>query len=180
MNFPDLKLPSLDSRRVKRLRKRTKQYVGRIKHYIPVILAFGLGFLLGFVQEDKHPASTDTPAGGDIAHVQEVDMAGAEEFADRIVEMLRRSQCSQIYSETSLGFRVNASEEQWLAQCTIAASVLKGEAAEVGVADSNANDDVVEFSYRINAEDDKTYIILIQVVNRSGLWRLQGINSQVE
>lgn len=179
MNFPDFKLPSLDAKRVKRWRKQAKQYTDRVKGYLPVIIAFGLGFLLGFVQ-DKQPASTGTPAGEDTAQVQEIDTAGAEEFADRIVEMLRRSQCSQIYSETSLGFRVNASEEQWLAQCTVAASVLKGEAAEVEAADSNTNDDVVEFSYKINAEDDKTYIILVQVVNRNGQWRLQGINSQVE
>lgn len=178
MKFPRVKLPKANAKRLKHFKKRARQFMADNKRYVPLILAFGLGFLIGYVQSPA-PSSSDTD-GQNTAQTQEIDSTGAEEFADRIIEMLRQSQCSQIYSETSLGFRASASEEAWLSQCSVAATVLKGEASEVQATDSNTNDDVVEFSYRIHAEDGKTYIVLVQTVNRNGQWRLQGIDSQVE
>lgn len=177
MKLPNINLPKLDKKRVKALKKQSRQWLDNFKRYLPLLLAFGLGLIIGLVQD--RPGTNVTPSD-QTADVQELDLTGAEEFSDRMVGMLRKSQCSQMYSETSLGFRANASEEQWLAQCSVAASVLTGEADEIEKTDSNLNDDVAEFSYRIQAEDDKTYIVLIQAVNRDGAWKLQGINSQVE
>lgn len=176
MKLSKINLPKLDKKRAEAFKKQSKQQLDKLKRYLPLLLAFGLGLLIGLVQ-DRPAANTVAEQTSDV---QEMDLTGAEEFSDRMVDMLRNSQCSQMYSETSLGFRVNASEEDWLAQCSVAASVLSGEAASVKSEDTNVNDDVAEFSYRIKAEDDKTYIVLIQVVSRDGAWKLQGINSQVE
>lgn len=177
MKKPNITLPKLDKKLAKAFKKQSRQWLDNIKRFLPLLLAFGLGLTIGLVQD--RPGSNVTPSE-QTADVQELDLTGAEEFSDRMVAMLRKSQCSQMYSETSLGFRANASEEQWLAQCSVAAGVLSGEAVSIESEDSNIGDDVAEFSYRIQAEDEKTYIVLIQSVNRDGAWKLQGINSQVE
>ena len=177
MKLPKVNLPKLDKKRSEAFKKKSKQLVSKIRRYLPLALAFGLGLTIGLVQD--RPGKSVTPSE-QTADVQELDLTGAEEFSERMVDMLRKSQCSQMYSETSLGFRANASEEQWLAQCSVAASVLSGEAVSIESEDSNVGDDVVEFSYRIQAEDEKTYIVVIQSVFRDDGWKLQGISSQVE
>lgn len=113
--------------------------------------------------------STPTPA----------DLVEGESFSNNIVEQLKNGKCAEIADQTSQGFQAVITEEDWLEQCATAGSVLEGKAKEFKVADSNTKDDITEFSYKIAASDDETYILTTQLVFRDGRWLLQGINSGV-
>lgn len=108
------------------------------------------------------------------------DPLQARDFSNGIIEHLRKGECAQIADKTSLGFQAVITEEQWLASCNVASGVLRGEASEVELEDSNFEDDITEFTYRILATDKETYVITTELVYRDGEWQLQGINSQVE
>lgn len=108
------------------------------------------------------------------------DLIEAESFSKNIIEQLRNGQCAEIADQTSQGFQAVISEEDWLEQCNTASNVLKGAATEFEVADSNVEDDITEFSYKIAANDEETYILTTQLVFRDGQWQLQGINSAID
>lgn len=181
-----MKLPKLRLSRPKKFsvgrfkyKLNTDKYKHQLRRILPLLIAFGLGLMIGLVRNPAPASQIDDVVQAPV--ITEEDSAQAQAFSQRMVEYLRTSKCSQMYSEASLGFRVNASEKDWLKQCVVASSVLTGEALPLEHDDSNANDDVLEFYYQIAGSDDKTYQVLIQTINRDGTgWKLQGIDSQVQ
>jgi hypothetical protein len=103
----------------------------------------------------------------------------ARQFSDEIIEHLRAGECQEIADKTSRGFQAVITEESWLQQCNLASSVLTGTADPTERVDSNTGDDITEFTYRIPATDDQTYLVTTQLVYRDDIWQLQGIDSRV-
>jgi hypothetical protein len=141
----------------------------------PLLIAAGALILIAGAIAVNYNNASDPVAdngGGDIGQ--------AKQFSDQIIEHLRAGECQQIYDKTSEGFRAVITEENWLESCNVASTVLTGQAAQVELADSNLEDDITEYTYRIVAEDGETYVITNQLVYVDGTWLLQGIDSRVE
>jgi len=142
----------------------------------PLLTAAGVLVLAaGVFAANYNNSANPVPDNPEAANVAE-----AKAFSDSIIEHLRKGECEEIAAKTSEGFQAVIAEETWLQQCNIASGVLTGTASSYELADTNLEDDITEFSYRIRATDDQTYVITTQLVNRDNTWQLQGINSQVE
>lgn len=141
----------------------------------PLLIAAGvLVVIAGAIAANYSNASDEVPPA------QQGNASEARAFSDDVIEHIRAGECEQIHNKTSEGFQAVISEEVWLEQCGIASSVLTGEAVATERTDSNAEDDITEFSYTIAASDEQTYIVTTQLVYQSGEWKLQGINSEVK
>lgn len=171
-------------RKIKSQAKKTEEVLSgsddkpvRPERKLYLILALVLLGVVGWLatrQLRQAPIERTSPDDSSISQQQ-----AAEEFSDHVLEQLRNGQCTEIAAQTSPGFQAVITEEDWLKQCQTASSVLKGVAKEFDVEDSNTEDDITEFSYKIPASDGETYVLTTQLVYRDEKWLLQGINSGV-